>query len=84
MYGSSEGGRGAHTETAPLSLALRAFGSLTAIPSARKTSPRGGQPEGDCVSPEPGDQTAPYPSHPPGNLNLLGLEKNETHVKAGS
>lgn len=43
-------------------LPLHAFGLLTAISSALKSSPRGGPAEGDHVLPEPRDGSLPTPS----------------------
>lgn len=70
-------------------LPLRAFGSRTAISSAQKTSPRGGQPKGGGLSLARAKR--PLLTHPVlwelsdlRNLNLLSLEKNEKNVEGGS
>lgn len=61
-----------HTQRPAPPLPLRAFGLLTAISSALKSSPRGGQSEGDDVSPEPRDSS--LPTRPPGALRLKKLK----------
>lgn len=58
-------------------LPLRAFGSRTAISSAQKTSPRGGQPKGGTES-RPSQETAPYPPRSLGTFRLEKLKSPES------